>query len=129
MVEVSGLTRRSVGLEKGENAPVSGELTEAANGEREMEVLLVWTNFQTECQSFQLTADITCEKAAANLQMLWQHLFYRCHFNTMFPVFFMYALVFLPFFIQLFSQLQIPIKICQKIIAIIIRLIIYYNDL
>lgn len=39
-VKVSGLTWRS-GLVKGENALVSGELTEAANGEHEMEVLLV----------------------------------------------------------------------------------------
>ncbi len=41
MVKVSGLTCRSVGLEKRENALVSGDLTEAANGEHEMEVLLV----------------------------------------------------------------------------------------
>lgn len=65
MVKVSGLTWRSVGLVKVENALVSGELTEAANGEHEMEVLLFSTNFQREwlfskCQSFQLTADITC---------------------------------------------------------------------
>lgn len=65
MVKVSGLTWRSVGLVKGENALVSGELTEAANGKHEMEVLLVSTNSQRErlfskCQSCQLTADITC---------------------------------------------------------------------
>lgn len=40
-VKVNCLTCRSVGLVKVENALVSGELTEAANGEHEMEVLLV----------------------------------------------------------------------------------------
>lgn len=41
MVKVSGLTCRSISLEKRVNVPVSAELTEAANGEHEMEVLLV----------------------------------------------------------------------------------------
>lgn len=39
-VKVGGLTW-SGGFVKGENALVSGELTEAADGEHEMEVLLV----------------------------------------------------------------------------------------
>lgn len=41
MVKVIGLTCRSGSLEKGENALVSRELTEAANGEHEIEVLQV----------------------------------------------------------------------------------------
>lgn len=64
LVKVSGMTRRNVCLEKGENALVSGELTEPENWENEMEVLLVGTNFQreqlfSESQSFQGTVDIT----------------------------------------------------------------------
>lgn len=67
------LTCMSISFEKGENALASGELTEAANGEHEMEVLLIWTHFQREplfskCQSFQLT--ITYEKAEPNTNAL-----------------------------------------------------------
>ena len=92
IVSISGLTCSSVGSEKRENALVSGELTEAANGEHEMEVLLVWTNFQRErlfskCRSLQLTADITCEKAAPKpsaalaapiLQMPLRYILFLC---------------------------------------------------
>lgn len=124
MVEVSGLTCRSITLEERENTLMSGDLTEAANGEHEMEVLLVWTNFQREllflkCQSFQLSTDVTCKKAERTFSCTGSSYFtdvttMYCSLHFLCLLLFIWAIFILK---SLFFHPQLSLKIIWNILT------------